>query len=68
MELTDTQYELADKITLWLEAHAGSHTRSAIARGCGVATHEAAAVLESMEQHTEVAAAGNGSWKRYAAR
>lgn len=67
-EWTDQQYTIADAATLWLEQHAGQHTPSTIARGIRQDTVHTRNVLQLMAGEQLVAAAGNGSLTRYAAR
>lgn len=67
-ELTEAQYEIADTITLWLEAHAGAHSRSVIARGVKADYQEVATALAWLDRNRMIAADGNGCWRKYAAR
>ncbi|SIH19676.1 Uncharacterised protein [Mycobacteroides abscessus subsp. abscessus] len=67
-ELSQTGYGIADAIELWLESRPGLHSPSRIARGVGCGTSDAKAVLEWMERHVYVDAAGNGYWRKYQTR
>ena len=68
-ELTDAQYEIADAITLWLEDHhQGAHSRSVIARGVKADYQEVATALAWLDRNRMIAADGNKSWRKYAAR
>jgi hypothetical protein len=67
-DLTDAQYEIADSIELWLEAHPGKlHNRSAIARGVKADHAEVSSVLNWMDVNRMVIADGNGCWRKYRA-
>jgi hypothetical protein len=66
--LTDAQYEVADRIVAWLEAHAGLHNRSTIARAVKADYSDVAAALNFMERYTMVVADGNKSWRKWGAR
>jgi hypothetical protein len=64
--LTDEQFDIADRIELWLEAHPGKlHNRSTIARGD---YNEVEVILHWMDKHYMVAADGNGCWRKYGER
>jgi hypothetical protein len=67
-DLTDAQYEVADQIVAWLEAHAGIHSRSVIARGVKASYDDVAAALTFMDSYRMVTADGNKSWRKYGAR
>lgn len=60
-------WEDADKVTLWLEAHPGFHNPSTIRRGAKV-EGDVYRVLSYLDRHQEASAAGNGNWRKYAAR
>lgn len=70
VELTDEQYEMADRIVLWLEAHAGAlHNCSRIARGAKTGTtHQASEILRWLDANQMVIADGNGCWRKYGHR
>lgn len=69
VELTDEQYEIADRIVLWLEAHAGAlHNCSRIGRGAKTSTNEAWEILKWLDAHRMVVADGNGCWRKYGHR
>lgn len=57
----------ADRIIVWLEAHAGLHNRSTIKRGAKV-IGDVQHILSYLDRHHEVAADGNGAWRKYGAR
>jgi hypothetical protein len=57
----------ADKVNLWLEGHPGFHAPSAIRRGAKV-EGDVYRVLSYLERKQEARAAGNGTWRKYAAR
>lgn len=67
-DLTDAQYEIADAIVPWLEGHQGAHNRSAIARGVKADYQEVATALAWLDRNRMIAADGNKSWRKYAAR
>lgn len=67
-EWTDSQYDIADNITLWLEERNGMYSPSVIARGVKVTTHEAKTVLDLLAGEEFVAADGNGAWRKYGSR
>ena len=68
-ELTDDQYDIADRIELWLEARPGKlHNRSTIARGVKAELFEVERILHWMDRTRMVVADGNGCWRKYAAR
>ena len=67
-ELTDTQYDVADAIVLWLETHTGYHSRSVIARGIRRNYYETATVLAWLESNVMVTATGNRSWRKFSYR
>lgn len=67
-ELTDTGYKIADRIDQWLDTHPGPHSPSQIGRAVGAHTHEARSILAWMHDRTMVAAAGNGTRRRYSSR
>jgi hypothetical protein len=67
-ELTDSQYNMADAIELWLETHPGMYSPSRIARGVKADTVAAADVLRWMDANVFVLADGNGAWRKYGAR
>lgn len=67
-ELTDAQYGIADAIVPWLEDHQGAHSRSVIARGVKADYQEVATALAWLDRNRMIAADGNKSWRKYAAR
>jgi len=67
-ELTETQYDMADAIDLWLETHPGMHSPSVIARGIKTETVPTRTVLDWMERCVFVLADGNGAWRKYGTR
>lgn len=68
-ELSDSEYEIADRIYALLESDVTrSWTPSSAARKVHTDTTTAAAVLRWMREHRMVAADGNGAWTRYSAR
>lgn len=67
-DLSDTQYEVADRIVAWLETHAGLHNRSTIARAVKADYADVAAALTFMDNYRMVVADGNKSWRKYGAR
>jgi hypothetical protein len=67
-DLTDAQYELADKISAFLETQkdaAVSWAPSAVAKRVRCTTNQARTVLQWMAAHHEVLTSGNGAWTRY---
>jgi hypothetical protein len=68
-ELTDEQYEIADRIELWLEAHPGKlYNRSTIARGVKAGHAEVTTILAWLDRNRMVVADGNGCWRKYGVR
>ncbi len=68
-ELTDAEFEIADRIETLLEADpARSWTPSEVARKVHTTTGDAARVLAYMKANRYVTAIGNGAWTRYLAR
>jgi hypothetical protein len=68
-ELTDAEFEIADRIELWLEARPGKlHNRSSIAKGVKAEYWEVHHVLNWMDRFVYVVAEGNGCWRKYGAR
>jgi len=68
-ELTDAQYEVADKIEKYLEAHAGKDfTRSVVANRVHTDYQTAQTVLAYMAERGYVTSFGAGSWTHYTAR
>lgn len=67
-ELTADQYDAADRIVAWFEAHPGMHNRSTIARGAKAEYDTAASALAWLDRNRMIAAGGNGSWRKYGAR
>lgn len=66
--LTDAQFDIADRIVPWLETHAGMHSRSAVARGVKTDYDDTATALAWLDRNIMVASLGNGSWRKYGAR
>lgn len=65
-ELTDEQYDLADRIELVLEAApAAGLTPSAVARRVRTTTAQAALVLAWLTECRYAHTSGNGAWRRY---
>jgi hypothetical protein len=68
-ELTDEQYEIADRIDLWLEAHPGKlYNRSTIARAAKASHAEVSYILNWLDRSRMVVADGNGCWRKYGTR
>ena len=68
-ELTDEQYEIADRIDLWLEAHPGKlHNRSTIARAAKASQTDVSYILNWLDANRMVIADGNGCWRKYGHR
>lgn len=68
-ELTDAEFEIADRIEALLEADpTQSWTPSGVAREVRVTTTDAARVLAYLLTNRYITAAGNGAWTRYTAR
>ena len=67
-DLTDAQYEIADRIVPWLEAHPGVHNRSAIARGVKADHQEVSTALAWLDRNQMIAGDGNKSWRKYGVR
>lgn len=66
-ELTDEQYEIADKIERILEGPAGKDglPPSGVARRAKVTYDQAWTVLTWMVRHQYAHTSGNGAWTRY---
>jgi hypothetical protein len=68
-DMTDAEYDIADRIELWLEARPGKlHNRSSIAKGVKAAHSDVTRVLHWMDRNVYVIADGNGCWRKYGAR
>lgn len=71
-ELTDEQFEIADRIVLVLEAAPADKrwmNPSTIARKAKVApSHKVYPVLEWMDANVYIQGSGNGCWRKYAKR
>ena len=66
IDLTDAQYEIADKIEIALEAaDARGLTPSALARKVKIPTAQIYAVLNWMVNGRYIHTSGNRSWTRY---
>lgn len=70
IEMTDERYEIADRITEYVDARPDSDfTASQLARVAKCATHEAHAVLRWLVANDYIATCGRGgAWTRYRAR
>ncbi|AJD82299.1 hypothetical protein PBI_KESHU_79 [Mycobacterium phage Keshu] len=67
--LTSYGNQLVGKIDAWLTSHPGLHAPSRVARGVKCSTIDAAAVLSWLDNREMfVVGAGNGAWRKYAAR
>ena len=69
LELTDEQYDVADRIGRLLEANpARLWTPSALGRRTKASKGDVLAALRWMELHVFLVGVGNGSWRKYRAR
>lgn len=64
-ELTDEQFQLADRIDLVLENAGNGLTISAIAKRARGDYHDVADVLAYLLKHEYAHTSGNGSWAHY---
>lgn len=68
-DLTNEQFQIADQVERFLEAHPGKDfSPSIIARGIGRTTDQTRPVLRYLFEHRYITADGHGAWTRYSAR